>query len=324
MTNPVIITTWPFGLPACRAGFARLKAGDTALNSVEFAANITEDDPQVASVGTGGLPNAAGVVELDAAIMDGLTHSAGAVAALTDTARPISVARRVMERTSHVMLVGNNAVRFARREGFPHADLLTSESRRRWEEWKQTQTSADVAHFGSDNPKPSQDRDRTPDDHDTIGLCALDRHGNLAAGCTTSGMAWKIPGRVGDSPIIGAGLYVDNEIGAAAATGHGDEMMKAVVSYRAVCLMEQGRTPTEAAAEALRYLLRKRPPERHNGYGAGIIALRRDGQYGAAGTRSGFREPDRRWTWAVAGPDDPRLCEGPYVTLDSVTAKLDG
>src|SRR3954470_18736922 len=129
MTVPVIITTWTFGLPACRVGIDRLRAGDTALDAVEAAANVTEDDPEVASVGTGGLPNAEGVVELDAAIMDGATHSVGAVAALRETARPISVARRVMERTPHVMLAGDNAVRFARSEGFPPADLLTPTSR---------------------------------------------------------------------------------------------------------------------------------------------------------------------------------------------------
>ena len=317
-----MITTWPFALPACGIGIARLRAGDAAIDAVEAAANITEDDPDIASVGTGGLPNADGVVELDAAIMDGVTHSVGAVAALTDTARPISVARRLMERTTHVMLAGQNAVRFARREGFPSANLLTAASRIRWEEWKAEHSAADVAHFDS-APKPSDSRpEYTPDDHDTIGICALDLHGNLAAGCTTSGMAWKIPGRVGDSPIIGAGLYVDNDIGAAAATGHGDEMMKAVLCYRVVMLMGLGRTPQEAAIEALRYLLLKRPPERYNNYGAGIIALNKEGRYGAAGTSSGFRSPDRLWNWVVAGAHEPEIHEGVYVTRDSVTRTL--
>jgi isoaspartyl peptidase/L-asparaginase-like protein (Ntn-hydrolase superfamily) len=321
MTTPVIITTWPFGLAACRAGYARLLDGDTALNSIEIAANVTEDDPEVMSVGTGGLPNAEGVIELDAIIMDGATHSVGAVAALTDTARPISVARRVMERTPHVMLAGQNAVRFARKEGFPYFDLNTPASIRRWEEWKASQTAAEVSHF-DETDKSANSKSLTPDDHDTIGLCALDRSGNLAAGCTTSGMAWKVPGRVGDSPIIGAGLYVDNEIGAAAATGHGDEMMKALLCYRVVMLMQEGNHPEEACIEALRYMMRKRPPEKFGNYGAGIIALRKDGAYGAAGTLSGFRAPDRRWTWAVAGPQPPEMHEGIYVTPQSTMPTL--
>jgi len=321
MTTPVMITTWPFGLPACVAGYSRLLDGDTALNAIEIAANLTEDNPEVMSVGTGGLPNAEGVIELDAIIMDGATHAVGAVAALTDTARPISVARRVMERTPHVMLAGQNAVRFARREGFPYADLNTEASRRRWEEWKASRSAAEVAHF-DETDASARSSALTPDDHDTIGLCALDRNGNLAAGCTTSGMAWKVPGRVGDSPIIGAGLYVDNEIGAAAATGHGDEMMKALLCYRVVMLMGEGRSAEDACIEALRYMMRKRPPEKFGNYGAGIIALRKDGTYGAAGTLSGFRAPDRRWTWAVAGPNTPELCEGIYVAPDSIVSKL--
>jgi N4-(beta-N-acetylglucosaminyl)-L-asparaginase len=314
-----MLTTWPFGLPACRVGYRRLLSGDSALDAVEAAANVTEDDPTVASVGTGGLPNADGVVELDAAIMDGRTHALGAVAALTDTARPISVARKVMESTPHTMLAGGNAVQFARGNGFARAELLTDDARRRWEEWRAAQRGPDVAHF---EPRQASSRRSVPDDHDTIGLCALDTKGDLAAGCTTSGMAWKIPGRVGDSPIVGAGLYVDNEVGAAAATGHGDEMVKALICYRAVILMEQGRTPDEAVAEALRYLLRKRPPELYGHYGAAIIALRRDGQYAAGGTLSGFHNPDRLWTWAAAGPGEPELREGPYIILTSIVPSL--
>lgn len=312
-TNPVILTTWPFGLDAARVGWQHLQAGASALDAIEVAANVTERDPAVNSVGYGGLPNADGVVELDAAIMDGPTHAAGAVAGMTGIKTPISVARLVMERTPHVMLVGENARRFALANGFPNEELLTPETLRRWEEWKRDQASPDVAHFDL-GPREKL----TPDDHDTIGLCALDRNGHLAVGCTTSGMAWKVPGRVGDSPILGSGLYVDNEVGGAAATGHGDEIMKACLSYRVVALMEQGRTPEEACVEAIRYLLRKRPPERHDGYGAAVIALRKDGRFGAAATASGFRQPDRLWTWALADSPEASLREGPYVTLDDM------
>lgn len=319
MLQPVFIATWPFGVPASRAGYACLTAGGSAVDAVEVGANVAEDDPEVNSVGTGGLPNADGVVELDAAIMNGYDHAAGSVAGLTDTARPISVARKIMETSPHVMLVGQNAVRFARAAGFAETATLTPEAAECWEEWKRNQTDSDVAHF---NTRRTVDLPLTPESHDTIGVLALDTHGNLAAGCTTSGMAWKTPGRVGDSPIIGSGLYVDNRIGAAAATGHGDEMMKAVLSYRVVMLMEQGCDPQEACIEALRYLIARRPPENHNRYGAAIIALRKDGRYGAAATLSGFVAPDRLWTWASADAEGVVQHEGPYATPDAVVAHL--
>ena len=330
--EPVFIATWRFGVQACQAGWEQLQAGKSALDAIEAGGNVTEDDTSVNSVGNGGLPNSEGEVELDAAIMDGPTHSAGAVGGLTRTNRPISVARRIMERTPHVMLVGSKAQQFARQEGFPDADLLSEAGRAHWETWKQNQRGPDVAHFAVENlaePAPTEPTLLTPDDHDTIGLCALDASGNLAVGCTTSGMAWKLPGRVGDSPIIGSGLYVDNAIGAAAGTGHGDEMMKACVSYRVVMLMERGLTPEEACIETLRYLLLKRPADQHGYYGAALIALRKDGAVGAAATLSGFSGPDRLWQWAVIrgsadGVAAPAvsLREGVYVTSDKIISTL--
>lgn len=305
--NPLILATWRFGQAACAKGFSLLAEGLSALDAIEAAANVVEEDPNVNSVGYGGLPNAEGVVELDAAIMDGAQHTAGAVAALTGFRRPISVARCVMERTPHVMLVGENAKRFALQAGFVEEELLTEAARERWLAWRSNQTGAEVAHF-----------DRlSKEGHDTIGLCALDKNGNLAAGCTTSGLAWKLPGRVGDSPIVGSGLYVDNELGAAAATGDGDEIMKVCLSYRAVMLLERGYTAQQACEEALRYLLRKRPPETCRPYGAALIALRKDGDCGAAATRTGFQAPDRLWIWAIASTEHPEglLQEGSYVTL---------
>lgn len=317
--QPVIITTWRFGVDAARTGWQHLSKGASALDAIEKAANVTELDPTVNSVGYGGLPNSEGIVELDAAIMDGPTHAAGSVGGLTGIKTPISVARLVMERTSHTMLVGDNAKKFALASGFVEEDLLTPEARERWEQYRKEliKEAPDVAHF---NMKPPSTL--SPENHDTIGLCALDQQGNLAVGCTTSGMSWKVPGRVGDSPIIGSGLYVDNEIGGAAGTGHGDEMMRACVSFRVVSLMEQGRTPQEACVETLRYLIRKRPPEQHHHYGAALIALRKDGMFGAAATLSGFRNPDRLWQWAVATGPEVQLNEGVYVTPEAVIQHL--
>lgn len=299
--TPVFVATWRFGEEACRVGIAALRNGATALDAVEAGANAVELNPEVDSVGYGGLPNADGVVELDAAIMDGVGHRAGAVAALTGVRTPISVARRIMETTSHVMLAGQNAQRFAIQQGFQVGDLLTESSRKRWEKWKAHRGEATVAHFGK-TPEPT---------HDTIGVLALDASGNLAAGCTTSGLAFKLPGRVGDSPIIGSGLYVDNEFGAAAATGNGDEMMKACLSIQAVTLMERGRDPQEACDHAIAYLLRKRPG--HQKQGAAIIALRKDGAVGATATRAGFLPPTRQWIYARTEGKKILVQEGNYV-----------
>jgi isoaspartyl peptidase/L-asparaginase-like protein (Ntn-hydrolase superfamily) len=316
--TPVYIATWKFGVEACEVGLRALMNGSSALDAVEAGANAVEENPAVNSVGFGGLPNAEGVVELDAAIMDGATHSAGAVAAITGIRKPISVARRVMESTPHVMLAGQNARRFALQEGFPQADLTTPESLDRWRRWKSEQTAPDVAHFDDENPRPRAWSEAggslEQNSHDTVGVCALDAAGNLAAGCTTSGIAWKRPGRVGDSPLIGSGLYVDNEVGAAAATGNGDEMMKVCLSYRVISLMEEGRGPQEACEEAIRYLLRKRP--RHQTRGAACIALAKDGRIGAAATRDGFRSPDRLWHYAYSEGGSVRLAEGIYVAGD--------
>jgi L-asparaginase/N4-(beta-N-acetylglucosaminyl)-L-asparaginase len=301
---PVFAATWSFGAKACSEGRQVLAAGGTALDAVEKAGMAIELDPEVMSVGYGGLPNSEGVVELDAAIMDGLTHAAGAVGAMTGIRTPIAVARRVMEKTVHTMLGGNNARRFAIRQGFADEDLQTAQSREAHAKWRRERTAADVAHF----------RDQRPDlSHDTVGLCALDTRGNLAAGCTTSGMSWKTPGRIGDSPIVGSGLYADNEVGCAAATGNGDEIMKVCLSYRVVMLMQLGRTAQEACEEALRYLLAKRP--NNQGRGAACIAIRKDGDYGAAATQEGFGAPDRLWIHNRTEDGKIVAAEGPYVTL---------
>jgi isoaspartyl peptidase/L-asparaginase-like protein (Ntn-hydrolase superfamily) len=299
LASPVIVATWRFGREACEVGWKVLAGGGAALDAVEQGANAVEENPEVASVGYGGLPNAEGVVELDAAIMDGRLHSAGSVAAITGIRKPISVARRVMEKTPHVMLAGLNARRFALQEGFPNDELLTPEARLRWQEWREECSAPDVAHF------------EIEESHDTVGVVALDGDGNLAAGCTTSGLAWKLPGRVGDSPIIGSGLYVDNRFGAAAATGNGDEMMKVCLSFRVVGGMERGLSAQEACEESIRYLLELRPG--HQGHGAACIAVGKDGSIGQAATRDGFHAPDRLWHYAYAREGEMELCEGTYI-----------
>ncbi len=303
--TPVFVATWRFGEEACTVGLKLLTSGSSALDAIEAAGNAVELNPAVDSVGYGSLPNADGIVELDAAIMDGPEHRAGAVAALTDIRTPISVARRIMERTPHVMLAGDNARRFAVAQGFKIEELLTDAVKARFEAWKQKPVAPTVAHFGPPTTPPKDPS------HDTIGLLALDAQGNLAAGCTTSGLAYKIPGRVGDSPIIGSGLYVDNAAGAASATGNGDEMMKACLSFQAVAAMARGVDPQEACEQALAYLLRKRP--NHQGQGAAMIALRKDGRIGSAATRAGFTAPGRAWIYARTDGGKVIVGEGAYV-----------
>jgi isoaspartyl peptidase/L-asparaginase-like protein (Ntn-hydrolase superfamily) len=212
-----------------------------------------------------------------------------------------------MERTPHVLLAGNNARRFALQNGCSDVELLTETARLRWKAWLEARIAPDVAHFED----AGLTQKRYEKSHDTIGLCALDSFGNLAAGCTTSGLFGKTPGRVGDSPIIGSGLYVDNEVGASASTGNGDEMMKVCLSYRVVMLMEMGMSPQQACEEAIRYLLKKRP--HHQQHGAACIALSRTGEIGAAATREGFHPPDRAWIYAVSQEDGVMVCEGVYV-----------
>ena len=213
MTIPAVIATWKFGGPAVEKTGSLLLEGMDLLAAVERGINVVELDPGVNSVGYGGKPNSCGVVEADAAIMDGRTCKVGCVAGLKHCRRPISVALRVLEKSPHSMLAGEGACEFAREQGFPHEEMLTPASEEKFNEWKAG---------GRGAPEAS---------HDTIGLAAVDCKGNTAAGCSTSGLAFKQPGRVGDSPIIGSGLYADNEVGAAAATGNGDEILKFCISF---------------------------------------------------------------------------------------------
>ncbi len=260
--NPIILSTWNHGLPANDAAWKTLLNGGNALDAAEAGARVAEADPTITSVGFGGLPDEQGNVTLDACVMDS-NGNAGSVAFLQNIKHPVSVARKVMEDTKHVMLVGEGARQFAVSQGFEEMDLLTVESQQAWEEWEKNR------------------REMTPHEtHDTISVLVQDKNGDLAGACTTSGWAYKLHGRVGDSPIIGAGLFVDNEIGCAAATGLGEEVIKTTGSFLVVELMRQGYNPTAACEEALNRVIKA-----HNGtpdFQIGYIALRKDGEIGSA------------------------------------------
>jgi len=260
--NPIILSTWNHGLPANDAAWKVLENDGSAMDAAEAGARVAEADPTITSVGFGGLPDEQGNVTLDACVMDS-NGNAGSVAFLQNIKHPVSVARKVMEDTKHVMLVGEGARQFAVSQGFEEMDLLTVESRQAWEEWDKNR------------------REMTPHEtHDTISVLVQDKNGDLAGACTTSGWAYKLHGRVGDSPIIGAGLFVDNEIGCAAATGLGEEVIKTTGSFLVVELMRQGYDPTVACEEALNRVIKA-----HNGkpdFQIGYIALRKDGEIGSA------------------------------------------
>ncbi|MBB4077793.1 L-asparaginase/N4-(beta-N-acetylglucosaminyl)-L-asparaginase [Lewinella aquimaris] len=261
--RPVVISTWRHGLAANDAAWKILDAGGSALDAAEAGVRITEADPEVRTVGLGGRPDRDGIVTLDAAIMDG-GGDCGSVAALEDILHPISVARRVMEDTPHVMIVGDGARQFAISQGFEPTELLIDASRLDWEEWKKN--------------NPDYRPPINVENHDTIGLLTLDKNGNIAAACTTSGAAYKYHGRVGDSPLIGAGLYADDQVGAATATGWGEAVIRACGSFLVVELMRQGHSPTEACRLAVERVIEKNPDYRE--IQVGFIALDKQGNTG--------------------------------------------
>ena len=285
-----VVSTWDFGVAANQAAWAILGQGGHALDAVEAGARVPEADLKNHSVGRAGYPDRDGHVTLDASIMDA-DGSCGAVAAIEHIAHPISVARRVMERTPHVLLVGDGALQFALEQGFPKENLLTPESEQAWHEWLKT------AHYQPSINSEVRDYGKTGNgalglpggagNHDTIGMLALDAHGRLAGACTTSGMAWKLHGRVGDSPIIGAGLYVDGEIGGATSTGVGEEVIRNAGSFLVVELMRHGRSPQEACKEAVMRIIKKRP-EASKTLQVGFLAMNRAGEVGAYAIQHGF------------------------------------
>ncbi len=271
--KPLVISTWKHGVPANDAAWKILATGGGALDAVEAGARVPEGDPAVMSVGYGGLPDEDCRVTLDACIM-GPDGRAGSVAFVENYMHPVSIARKVMEETDHVMIVGEGAEEFARKNGFDKQDLLTEASREAWLKWKAAETDKDDWF-----PKDL--------DHDTIGILALDASGNLAGACTTSGLAFKIHGRVGDSPIIGAGMYVDNEVGAAAATGKGEEVMRSVGSHLVVEFMRQGLSPQDACKQALERILKRHATTPT--FQVAFIALSKDGRIGALSLQKDFQ-----------------------------------
>ena len=278
---PVVISTWDFGIAANKEAWKTLEKGGRALDAVEAGVKIPEADMNNHPVGRAGYPDRDGHVSLDACIMDEFGNC-GSVAAIEDIAHPISVARLVMEKTPHVMLVGDGATQFAVEQGFKREKLLTPESEKAWKEWLKTARYSPVMNIEGKQHAPGNQYN-----HDTIGMLAIDAKGNLSGACTTSGMAFKLHGRVGDSPIIGAGLYVDNEVGGATSTGVGEEVIRNVGSFLVVELMRQGLSPEDACKEAVKRIIKKKPDTAKN-IQVGFLAINKKGEYGAFAIQPGF------------------------------------
>ncbi len=267
---PISIATWGPNTTAVDAAMNEITNGKTALDAVEAGAKVPEGDPNDMSVGYGGRPDREGKVTLDACIMDA-EMNAGSVSFMQNIKHPISVARRVMEKTPHVMLAGEGALKFAREEGFEEIDLLTVQAKKEYDEWLKTSEY---------KPKANIER------HDTIGIMAIDTSNKIAGACTTSGMAYKMHGRVGDSPIIGAGMYVDDEVGGAVATGVGELVIKTCGSFLITELMRQGRTPQEACEEGVKRIAAKLKD--FENYQVGFLAINKKGEHGAFAILKGF------------------------------------
>lgn len=289
------------GLRATEKAMELLRQGVDTLDAVIAGVNIVEEDPEDMSVGYGGMPNEEGVVQLDASVMHGPTRGAGAVAALEGIMYPSRVARRVMEYTDHVLLAGEGALRFAVAMGFQKQDLLTPEARERWLKWKRELSPDDKWIVPEDRlpgSMPQEESERLKallQSHGTINCNALNENGDISGVTTTSGLAFKIPGRVGDSPIIGAGLYVDNDVGACGSTGRGEANLKTCASFMAVEYMRQGVSPEEAGLRVLKriventvepYLLDDRGRPR---FDVRFYLLNKQGDFAGAGIWSGGR-----------------------------------
>lgn len=268
--RPIVISTWSHGMAANAKAWETLQGGGYALDAVEAGVRVTEDDPENTSVGLGGRPDREGQVTLDACIQN--EHSdCGAVSYLQDIKNPISVARMVLEETPHVMLSGAGAKQFALDQGFEIVDLLTEDSKKAWKEWLKESAYRPIISV---------------DNHDTIGMLAIDKQGRMCGACTTSGAAFKMHGRVGDSPIIGAGLFVDNEVGGAVATGLGEAIIRVSGSAMVVEQMRHGLNPREACKEVVDRIIRKH--DDLTGLQVGFLAMDMNGNTGGYSIYNGF------------------------------------
>lgn len=270
--KPVVISTWEPNVPSNKIAAAILEKGGRALDAVEQGVRNTESDPNDTSVGLGGYPDREGKVTLDASIMDEFGN-AGAVAALEQIEHPVSVARLVMEKTPHVLLVGEGALQFALKNGIKKRNLLTPQSKKEWEAWKQQQRQMPAPHLNNYN-------------HDTIGMLALDQKGNLSGACSTSGWAFKLRGRVGDSPIIGAGLFVDNEVGAVSTSGLGEINLKMLGCLLVTEYMRAGKSPQTACELVIERMAKKIPNVSE--VQIGFVALNKQGETGVFSLTKGF------------------------------------
>lgn len=301
------------GLAATAKAAELIAAGADTLDAVIAGVNIVEDDPEDTSVGYGGLPNEDGVVELDASVMHGPTCRAGAVAALRNIKTPSRVAKLVMERTDHCMIVGEGALRFARAHGFEEVNLLTEQARKIWLDWKENHSNEDD-WIPAEVPdeRRSDARPAIPFHYGTINCCAVNVRGELSGVTTTSGLSYKIPGRIGDSPIIGAGLFVDNEVGAAGATGRGEAVIKICGAHTIIEAMRNGMSPTDACLHAHRRIVatttekRLRRADGRPNFDVKFYAVAKDGRFGSASIWSGA-------TFAVYADGRNRLEDSAYL-----------
>ena len=269
-TLPIVIATWDVKL-ATETAYKVLENGGNALDAVEAGCKIEEANEKGQSVGKGGLPDRDGNVTLDACIMD-KNGNCGSVVYLQNVTHAISVARNVMENTPHVMLAGKGAEQYAYELGFKKENLLTEASKKAWEKWKAEAKYKPIINI---------------ENHDTIGMIAIDKNGDISGACTTSGLAYKMGGRVGDSPIIGSGLFVDNEVGGCVATGLGEEVVKTVGSFLVVELMRQGKSPQEACEEAIGRIVNK-PNSDYKNFQVGYVAVNKQGETGSFGIHQWF------------------------------------
>lgn len=280
----IILSTWDKpGKVAIDAAWNVRRNGADLRTTLETGLAAAELDPTLVAIGLGGLPNADGEVELDASMMDGADLSAGAVCGVRGICPVISVARKVLEETPHVMLAGDQARRFAIEKGMKPRSLMTAQNVEWYNDWRSRQDKEDIEYVHS-----VEDRALVAAEHhgDTVTMLGWEAPNHVVAASSTSGLAWKMPGRIGDSPIIGAGIYADNEVGAAGATGWGEELWKAVASFRTIEAMRHGMSPQEACEYTIRTMMRKQPSSRETQ--SVVFAISNTGEYGAANTKDVF------------------------------------